>query len=267
MGELQDRAARDLRAIVDGYAAAEAAVVRAYFDRLHSTEENLDVLLRQMGREIQAVNRLPHAAEMFEGLEITVERHDFADLLEHIAEETSHYVILADLAEWLADRKLGPDELRKYEICARWFPDLPPQKQSNPLLPDASRIMELSRVIVEKVGLQRAAALTRLSEGGGGGAYAECARLAGDPFRERLAAAMHRILSDEMEHGPGHIDDYANTWVRSEAELEEDHRWLQTFMAQHVRVRNEIWNYPLSAERLAALGRAEGRASSSLPLG
>src|SRR6266508_2636995 len=103
---LNGRAARELNAILGQFAAGEAEVVRAYFERPHTSDDHLDVLLRQMGREIQAANRLRPAAEMFQRLEVTVDRHEFADYLEHIAEEAEHYAILADLAEWVAGRKL-----------------------------------------------------------------------------------------------------------------------------------------------------------------
>lgn len=49
---LAERAAKELAAILAQFAAGEAEVVRAYFGQPHSSEENLDVLLRQMGREI-----------------------------------------------------------------------------------------------------------------------------------------------------------------------------------------------------------------------
>ena len=101
---LSARAAGELNTILTQFTSGEAEVVRAYFAEPRSTAENLDVLLRQMGREIQAASRLPMAADMFARLEDSVERHAFAEYLEHVAQETQHYVILADLAEWVAGR-------------------------------------------------------------------------------------------------------------------------------------------------------------------
>ena len=107
------------------------------------------------------------------------------------------------------------------------------------------------------LGRDRARELMHLAEGGGGGAFAECARLQGDEFRDRLAAAMRRIVVDEMGHGPGRIEGYARDYVHSEEELREDLRWLDVFMLAHLRVRNEIWGYPLGEERIAALARGD----------
>lgn len=253
MSELAIRAAGELRAIVDQYAAGEAEVVRAYFERPHSREQHGDVLLRQMGREIQTAGWLHSAVRMLDELEVSVDRHDFADFLEQIAEETEHYVVLADLAEWAAGRKLARDELRRYEVYARWEPDAPADKRSNSLLPEANRMHEVARELVEERGYVWGTQLMRLSEGGGGGAFVECTRLGGDEFRDRLAAAMRRIVKDELKHGPERIDGFARDWVRSEEELETAVRWLRRVLVQHLRVRNEIWNYPLSEERLAEI--------------
>jgi hypothetical protein len=254
---LSARAERELNAILAQFTSGEAEVVRAYFQQPRTSAENLDVLLRQMGREIQAASRLPLAAEMLGKLEASVERHAFVDYLEHIAEETQHYVILADLAEWVAGRPLTADEARRYQVHARFEPGSTTALDANPLLPEANRMMEVSRALVDALGFERGNPVARLTEGGGAGAYIECTRLTGDDFCDRLAAAMRRILRDEIHHGPERVQGFAETWVRDEADLETAKHWLTAFMAQHLRVRNEIWNYPLSAERLAAIDAGE----------
>ncbi len=250
---LEQRAADALRSIVDQYAAGEAEVVRAYFAIPRTTEENVDVLLRQMGRELQTASWLHGAIRMLDDLEVSVDRHDFAEFLEQIAEETEHYCILADLAEWAAGHKLGRDELRQYEVYARWEPDAPPEKRANAKLPEGNRMLQIAHELVQVLGQERGTRLVRVSEGGGGGAFIECARLNGDPFRDRLGVAMRRILKDEIHHGPERVDIFARDWVRSDEDLAASTRWLRVFMAQHLRVRNEIWCYPLSIERLEAI--------------
>ena len=257
MTTLRDRAATELRAIVDQYAAGEAEVARSFLSRPHTTEENVDVLLRQMGRELQTAHWLHRAVAMLDELDTTVDRHSFAEFLEQIAEETEHYVILADLADWASGRKLTSEELHRYQVYARVELNLPPDKFFNPLLPDGNKMVEIARLVVDTLGYERGTELVRMSEGGGGGAFIECARAGGDPFQDRLAAAMRRILKDEIKHGPDRVDGFAEHWVRSEQELEESTRWLRTFMAQHLRVRNEIWAYPLSDERMVAIDRGE----------
>ena len=151
MSDLERRAAIELRAIVEHFAAREAEVVRAYFGTSHTMDEHVDVLLRQMGREIQTANWLNRAQRMLEDLEISVDRHEFAELLDQIADETQHYVLLADLAEWAAGRKLGRDDLCRYEVYARWDPMGRPEKLSNPLLPEANRMLEVGRALTASV--------------------------------------------------------------------------------------------------------------------
>ena len=46
-------------------------------------------------------------------------------------------------------------------------------------------------------------------------------------------------------------------YVKSEDDLALATHLLREIMAQHLRVRNEIYGYPLSAERLAAIDRGE----------
>lgn len=257
MSNLKERAASEIRAIVAQYAGGEAEVVRAYFAQPHSDEEHLQVLFRQMGREFQTVHWLHRAVTMIDEVDVRVDRHDFAEFLEQIAEEAEHFVILADLAEWLADRKLGADEMHRYEVYARVEPDLPPERYANPLLPEATRMAEVAKSLVDEVGHALGTEIVRLTEGGGGGAFVECAGLRGDPFRDRLAAAMRRILEDEIKHGPERVDGFVDRWIESDEDLAVTRRWLHRFMAQHVRVRNEIWGCPLSEERLAAIDRGE----------
>lgn len=257
MADLHERAAVELHAIVAQYAAGEAEVVTEYFQQSHTEEVHRDVLLRQMGREIQAANRLRNAVKMLDHLEESVDRHDFSAYLKHVTEETEHYVILADLVEAVSGRKLKKDEARKYEIYARWIPDAPPELLRHDLLPEATRMVDVNKALVDELGFDRGNQLMRLSEGGGGGAFVECMRLGGSPFKDQLGIAMRRILQDEIHHGPERIDDFAHHWVRDEHDLEVATSWLRRIMQQHLRVRNEIWRNPISQERLAAIDRGE----------
>lgn len=257
MAELTERAATELHHIVAQYGAGEAEVARAYFSQPHTDADHIDVLLRQAGREIQTADRLHQAVQMLGQLDTSVDRHVFADLLEKIAQETMHFVVLADLAEWVAGRKLEAEELHHYEVHAVWDPDGVQGKDHHARLPEANRMIEVSRELTSALGYERGRKVIQLSEGGGGGTFIECARMGGDPFKDRLAEAMGRILKDELTHGPEHVDEFARTWVRSESDLGDATRWLRTYMFQHLRMRNEIWDYPLSEERLAAIDRGE----------
>lgn len=112
---------------------------------------------------------------------------------------------------------------------------------------------------MEKFGWDRGRPLTRMAEGGGGGAFEEAARHGSNPFEVRFAEVMGRIFADEVHHGPETVADYVEHFVHSESDLAEAKHWLTRFLAQHLRVRNEIYLTPLSAERLAAIDSAKLR--------
>lgn len=257
MSELAERAKQILRAIVDQYASGEAEVVRKYFARPHSADEHVEVLLRQMGREIQGRQWIGAVVPMAKGLERTTDRHAYREFLKSEAEEVEHYVLLADLAEWLAGGPLPAERLLAYEVVARYNPELREEEMYNPRLPEANRNLDVGRDLVGELGRERGLEVMHLAEGGGGGAFVECTRTAGDEFRDRLAGIMQKIVKDEMGHGPERIDGYVERWISSDDQLQADARWLRAFMAAHLRVRNEIWGYPLSEERLAAIDRGE----------
>jgi hypothetical protein len=257
MESLAERAETRLLALIGRYAAGEAEVVRAYFAQEHSAEEHFDVLLRQMGRELQTSLWLHRALLMNEQLEATVDRHRFVDFLEQIADEVKHYALLADLAEWVAGRKLTRAEATQYQVYAIYDPALPEEHMQHAALPEATRMVQLIREAHATHGADFAHAVLRLSEGGGGGAFVAASELSGDEFRDRLAAAMRAIVRDELGHGPGRVRAFAREWVRDEATLERAEALLASYLLQHLRLRNEIWRSPLSDDRMAAIGRGE----------
>ncbi|HLI26723.1 MAG TPA: hypothetical protein VKZ60_06610 [Chloroflexota bacterium] len=257
MSTLAERAEQELNAILAQYAAGEAEVVRAFFARPRSRDELADMVRRQMGREVFCVGWLERAVRQGRELERTVDRHAFVELLEQIADELRHYALLADLVEWLLGRQLGAEEAREYEVYAVYDPDVPLERQYNPRLPEANAMLDLLRDLRARYPTAFTDAVMRLTEGGGGGAFQEASGLAGDEFRERFARAMGRIVEDELEHGPLRVRGFVQQWIRDEADLALAKELLRRFMAQHLRVRNEIYGYPLSAERLAAIDRGE----------
>ena len=257
METLAERAQRELNGILAQYTAGEAEVVREYFARPHTRDEYLDVLRRHMGRELFPVNKLPYLATLVPELERSVGRHRFADLLTGVAEEFGHYTLVADVAEWLLGRPLTAEEAREYEVFAAPQPYLPREQQYNPRLPDANAMLDLLWRYREADPSEFRDEVRRLTEGGGGAAFLEAGRLSGDEFRERYAAAMRAIAAEELDHGPHRVSSFVAKYVETEADLALATGQLRELMAQHLRVRNEMFAYPLSPERLAAIDRGE----------
>jgi hypothetical protein len=257
METLAERAESKLMDLISRFAAGEAEVVHVYFAGEHTREEHLDALIGQMGRELQTRHWLHRALVMNDGLEESVDRHEFLHMIDHIYDEMKHYTLLADLAEWLAGRKLSKDELMRYEIAAVYDPVLPEAVLRNERLPEATKMVEIIREACEKYGDDYAIGVLRLSEGGGGGAFVACAQQTGDEYARRLAEAMGSIVRDEMGHGPGRVRAFVQEQVKDEATLDRTYTLLEEYMWQHLRLRNEIWGNPLSEERMAAIRRGE----------
>ena len=254
---LKELAKVALHAIIQRYTAGEAEVVRAFFSRPRTPEEYLDMALRQIGREVQIAHWLPKTGPMGQKLEQGIGRWELHETLQQMADEIKHYALLADIAEWLAGRRLSAQELRKYEVNAFWDPEVEEKYLHNPLLPEAGTMVDVTRQLLTDHEPPFWKGLVQISEGGGGGAFVEASRVSGDEFQRRFAAAMGQIVEDELRHGPEHIEEFVEHHIETESDLDRAERALAAIMAQHLRVRNEIYGNPLSEERLVAIGRGE----------
>ena len=250
MKPLQEGAQRVLRGILERYTAGEAAVVRKFFSTARTNEEYLEAVLRQIGREVQIAHWLPKVAQMGADLERGVGRWELYHTLEQCADEIKHHALLADLAEWLAGRKLTAEELRKYEVNAFWDESVDDYYLHNPYLPEAARMVDVTREQKEGTSAAIWKGVVKVSEGGGGAAFVEASRLAGDEFQRRFAKVMGEIAEDEMGHGPEQVQRFVEEQVKSEQDLETAARALTAIMAQHLRVRNEIYGNPLTEDEL-----------------
>jgi len=246
----RERAQEVLRGILERYTAGEGAVVRKFFSTPRTNEEYLEVVLRQIGREVQIAHWLPKVAQMGADLERGVGRWELYHVLEQCADEIKHHALLADIAEWLAGRKLTAEELRKYEVNAFWDETVDDYYLHNPHLPEAARMVDVTREQMEGTPQPIWKGVVKISEGGGGAAFVEASRLSGDEFQRRFAAAMGEIATDEMGHGPEQVQRFVQERVNSEQDLEIAARALMAIMAQHLRVRNEIYGNPLTEDQL-----------------
>jgi hypothetical protein len=150
---------------------------------------------------------------------------------EELYEEFHHYAVLAALLEQLEGRPVPPAELR-------------------PCVEDA-RLTALRRGFYETDGdLGRAAC--KFTEGGGMGMFIAGMELHSGDFEEEVAAAFRVIYSDELGHmqvGARRLSDVANTpmdWLRAKHIVHEVSR-------QRVRMRNDMFGWPLSEQRLGEI--------------
>jgi hypothetical protein len=238
IGEVLQRANR--------FWAGEAEVAAAFFSQPRSKDEHLFWLKSQMVRELGWPDgRLTRVMDAFKQLESVSERHAVHAALINAEEEYSHYVVLADIAETIAGRRIVPDEIMYNKDLPEW--------------------QALAKVRTSQAGWD--SAVSGFHEGGGLGIYYTCMNLQpieGDPYRPAIAEAMAMIYGDEL----GHAAHGFRTVVQIAAQV-SDEEWQQVLekveaVGYHrVRMRNEQFGFPLTNERIEEI--KEGKILPYLP--
>ena len=169
--------------------------------------------------------------ERFDGLDRDVARRDMLARLEMMTEEFEHYVVLAEVLEFVLGRALTPDD---------------PEQLS-----EDRKLNDLRRGYVES-GDSCLEAVMGLTEGGGSSTFREAAKLTGGEIEERLAAAMKVIHRDEENH---YLDaaKAAAASVRSGDDLERMKRALLEVSIQRVAMRNEMFSDPMTGAEIDRL--------------
>ena len=215
--------------------SGEAEVAATFFSKPRTKDEHLTWLMPQCVRELGAGTNFGPVGEKIKSIEVASDRHEIWRDIQKLEEEFSHYVVLADIVEELAGRKVSPEELRATHNQPEHIKERGVRRRDEPW----------------------ARAASSFNEGGGLGIYYAAMNLkpmAGDPYREKIAAAMGMIYDDELLHG------LSGTLKCEEyARKAEDEAWDQ--LANHavavsqvrVRMRNEQFGHPLSEDRLVEI--------------
>ncbi len=248
------RAERELRRLVARYGAGEAEIARAYFERCRTAAHDRVWLTSQVGRELSRVYQLSAlATQELATLGQGADRRQYAETVQKLAEELNHFNLLGDILEEISGAPLDYGELRRYDF---FEPD-----PSAPFNRENARLAEVNRQIDAEMAARRPpwAPLVQdqgLLEGGGNGVFYVGSQLRGSPLDERLAAAMRRILDDEMDHGPRSLAAVPR-YVRDDDDLAGVIAYTRLRGDQRLRWRNEQFGYPLSPARLAAIMAGE----------
>jgi hypothetical protein len=166
-------------------------------------------------------------------------------LKSHFGKVSSYYMVLADIAEELAGKRLTPEEIEYNRELPEW--------------------KALAEVRTRQADWD--AAVSGFHEGGGLGIYHTCMHLKpveGDPYREKIAQAGAMMYGDEV----GHAAQGSRAVVRMAATASDD-QWQQVLeqaeaVGYHrVRMRNEQFGFPLSEARIAEI--REGKIIPYLP--
>lgn len=217
---------------VNRFWAGEAEVARVFFEKPRTEEEHLFWLKSQMLREFGAAGAVSRVADAYKRVETELERHQVHEQWITSEEEYSHYVVLADIAEEIAGRRILPEEIL-------YNRDLPESKALS---------------AVRTRGSDWDAAVSGFHEGGGLGIYFTCMNIKpmdGDPYRPEIAEAMAMIYGDELEHASKGLRAMVRVAVAATNEEWEQVLQKVELVGYHrVRMRNEQFGFPLPESRI-----------------
>ena len=185
----------ELIAVAKPFWDAEAEITRRFFSGKPSREQYLKYLKAAVYKELNPVigygettgyaNGLHMEFDTlvgrFSDLDRSVARRDMLARLEMMTEEFEHYVVLAEVLEFVVGRPLTPED---------------PEQ-----LPEDRKLNDMRRGYVES-GDPGLVAVMGLTEGGGSSTFREASKLTGGEIEERLGAAMKIINRDEEKPLP-----------------------------------------------------------------
>ncbi len=215
------------------YWETEAEIARRFFRAKPARERHIHWLRAQLWKELHPVDgyfsglhrELANLVEMFPEVDRTVDRHHYHGLLEQMVQEFNHYVLQADILEYLLGRRIGADDTVQ--------------------LSEEKTLGNLRRTFVAGSAVEKAAVL--VTEGGGARLFREGRKLKGGVLERKIAAAMEVIYQDEKSHYRVAAQEAASA-VAGQRDLKAMKRAIQRVSLQRVHMRNEMFQFPLSAE-------------------
>ncbi|MFQ5539962.1 MAG: hypothetical protein ACE5FB_06130, partial [Candidatus Binatia bacterium] len=155
--------------------AGEAEVVRVYFSRNRTKEDDIRWLTLQAARELGTVARLlEYAPSMFEEIDASVDRHDFEAAIRSIYEEVRHYRLLADIFEILKGEKIDPKALLPLSGTLK-------ERKGHTDLPDMAEEIRVTNRLYKQYGELAGIAMS-FFEGGGAAIFYSGSKVLEYPF-------------------------------------------------------------------------------------
>ncbi len=227
----------ELEEVSGRFWAGEAEVVRTYFARHRTRERDLAWLKHQAWKEIKQIPVI--ANEVIRATDRVGKDLSFVEYLEVTKkcwEEAKHYVWMAECLQELGYESLGLSDLGG---------PLPEQAKIRQVREEVERQSQHPAVI---------AAVSTWPEGGGSGVtFKELSKVRGSKLEAKIAAAAARICAEEADHGR----EGAEAVVRGVRKLGLDAQTKEILLAgarrlcrQRLRMRNEMFGFPLTEERL-----------------
>jgi len=215
------------------YWEVEARIVRRFFAMKPTREDHIFWLKAQLWKELHPVDgyftglhrELSNLAASFVEIDRSIGRHRYHSLLVQLAQEFNHYVLLADVLEYL----LG------HPVSAADTFQLPQEKK----LGEIRRAYANSGSAVDK-------AAVLVTEGGGARMFREARKVTGGRLEKMIASAMDVIYQDEKNHYRDAARQAARA-VRHRPELTRMKKAVREVSLQRVYMRNEMFREPLTS--------------------
>ncbi|HET8563714.1 MAG TPA: hypothetical protein VFM35_07585 [Candidatus Binatia bacterium] len=244
--------------LAQAYGSAEAQIVRAYFKKPRSKTDHLRWLRAQAFKEYSAIKPIFTAlAKLYPEVDQGIDRHDFEELTEKLADETKHARLVMDLLQEINGKKVTfadllwlPEDRKLAKIRARYSKSYATLLHGN----GAIQAREIRRKDEE---LERAA--ITLTEGGGGALYRVCSRLKKRGIEGKIANVFREILRDEVGHKDIGARSLASL-IKSTADYKRAAEIICEVSSQRLRMRNEQFGSPLGKEKIKALDHRAKRA-------
>jgi hypothetical protein len=218
------------------YWEAEAAIVRRFFRSKPAREDHIFWLKAQLWKELHPVDgyftglqkELNNLVADFPEIDKTIDRHRYHSLLEQLTQEFNHYVLMADVLEYLLGRPISVDDTLQ----------LPQEKK----LGDLRRDYANSGSAIDK-------AAVLVTEGGGARMFREGRKLKGGRLERMIASAMEVVYRDEKNHYKEAAREAAGA-VRSKQDLARMKDAVREVGLQRVYMRNEMFKEPLTRDEI-----------------
>ena len=220
------------------YWEAEGEIAKRFFAAHPSRDDHIYWLKAQVWKELHPVDgyfngihkELSRLTDLFPQVDVEVDRHEFGFALRQIVEEFNHYVLFADILEYLTGAPVGPSETVQ----------LPAEKA----LGDTRR-----RYVTGGDPVDAAAVL--FTEGGGARLFREGAKIHGGELEHKIARAMKVIYDDERDHFR-EAAQQASAVIHTDADLQRIIDGIVDVSRHRVEMRREMFRNAMTNHEIAA---------------
>jgi hypothetical protein len=226
------------------YWEAEGEIARRFFAKA-TPDDHVFYLRAQLWKELHPVDgyfnglhkELANLVEMFPRVDKDVDRHQFHFSMMQLTQEFNHYVVLADILEYLLGRKIVAGDTEQ--------------------LPEEKKLSDLRRrYVTSGSAIDRAA--VGLTEGGGARLFREGAKLKGNKLSTMTARAMKVIYDDEKDHYRVMASEAA-ALIQSAKALARMQATTRDISRQRVAMRNEMFRRPMTDSQIEDFIRRKKR--------